>query len=329
MHPICVYFADSKEEFKPDMSAYDERIRLVCRNPVAGARFFHFMIQTFLSDVLGVDATHPGFYGQTSGYYGTVKQQGRLTLHLHLLLWIKGSLNPQEMRDKIIGSDSVWRQKLLDWLEKCHTGDFVSGTKDDVAAYVNELKKNPDYVDPTQSLPIPPPPKCSEHPAIATHPNCKQCLALSEWQKQYNRTTDDLLFRSNVHNCNRGTRKDGTRKKNKASAGCMDNKWGKCRARFPRVTALKTYIDETGAITMKKIEAWVNTFTPLVTYIFRCNTDVTCLTSGTAIKGVAMYISDYITKSTLKTHVIFDSIRTVFQKNGEMIGGALAAKEKA
>jgi len=48
----------------------------------------------------------------------------------------------------------------------------------------------------------------------------------------------------------------------------MDNKWGKCRARFPRVTALKTYIDETGAITMKKIEAWVNTFTPLVTYFF-------------------------------------------------------------
>jgi len=51
--------------------------------------------------------------------------------------------------------------------------------------------------------------------------------------------------------------------------------------------------------------------------------------SGTAIKAVIMYVSDYITKSMLKTHVIFDSIRSVFQKNGEMIGGSLPTKEKA
>lgn len=329
MHPICIYFADSKEEFTPNLSAYDERIRLVCRNPIAGARFFHFMIQTFISDVLGVNGTHPGFYGQTSGYYGTVEQQGRLTLHMHLLLWIKGSLNPQEMRDKITGGDSIWRQKLIDWLERCHTGDFLTGTKDEIAEYLDESKKRSNYIDPTQSLPEPPPKKCTVHPGVNADLECKPCIALLKWREQYNRTTDDLLFRSNVHSCNRGTRKDGTRKKNKASAGCMDNKWGKCRARFPRLTALKTFIDETGAITMKKLEAWINTFTPLVTYIFRCNTDVTCLSSGTAIKGVAMYVSDYITKSSLKTHVIFDTIRTVFQKNGDIIGGTLPVKEKA
>ena len=329
MHPICIYFAGSKEEFTLDLSAYDERIRLVCRNPIAAARFFHFMIQTFISDVLGVGASHPGFYGETSGYYGTVEQQGRLTLHMHLLLWIKGMLNPQEMRDKIIGSDSIWRQKLIDWLERCHTGDFLSGSKDEIAAYLDESKNKSDYTDPTQSLPKPPPKECSMHSVANADLECKPCIALLEWKEQYNRTTDDLLFRSNVHSCNRGTKKDGTRKKNKASAGCMDNKWGKCKARFPRLTALKTFIDETGAITMKKLEAWINTFTPLVTYIFRCNTDVTCLSSGTAIKGVTMYVSDYITKSTLKTHVIFDTIRTVFQKNGEIIGGSLPAKEKA
>ncbi len=52
---------------------------------------------------------------------------------------------------------------------------------------------------------------------------------------------------------------------------------------------------------MKKIEAWLNTFTPLVTYIFCCNTDVTSLSSGTAIKAVVLYVSDYITKTSLKT----------------------------
>jgi hypothetical protein len=80
---------------------------------------------------------------------------------------------------------------------------------------------------------------------------------------------------------------------------------------------------------MKKAEPWLNIFTPLVTYLLRCNTDVTSLASGTAIKAVIMYMSDYITKMTLKTHVIFDSIRSVFQKNSEMIAGSLLRKEKA
>ena len=80
---------------------------------------------------------------------------------------------------------------------------------------------------------------------------------------------------------------------------------------------------------MKKLEPWLNTFSPLVTYILRCNTDVTSLSSGTAIKGFVLYVSDYITKSTLKTHTIFDSIKSVFQKNSEMIGGTLPSKEQA
>jgi hypothetical protein len=91
---------------------------------------------------------------------------------------------------------------------------------------------------------------------------------------------------------------------------------------------LKSVIDETGAVMMKKNEAWLNTFTPLVIYILRCNTDITSLASGTAIKGVIMYVSDYITKCVVKTHIIFDLIRAVFQKNGEIIGGSLPTKEK-
>lgn len=109
----------------------------------------------------------------------------------------------------------------------------------------------------------------------------------------------------------------------------MNNKWGKCKAQFPWLTALKSVVDETGAIMMKKLEPWINTFMPLVTYLLRCNTDVTSLSSGTAIKGVIMYVLDYVVQPTLKTHVIPDSIQTVFHKNSEMMGGSLSTKEKA
>ena len=55
------------------------------------------MVETFITDVLGVGSNHCGLYGDTKAFYGIVEQQGQLTLHLHMLLWIKGCLNPQEM----------------------------------------------------------------------------------------------------------------------------------------------------------------------------------------------------------------------------------------
>ena len=287
------------------------------------------MVETFITDVLGVNASHRGLYGDTGGYYGTVEQQGRLTLHLHMLLWIRGNINPQEMREKILTSNSLWQKKLIDWLESCHTGDFLTGNYAEVFESVGKKREEEGYVDPTQSFPEAPPKKCDTVHGEGEDKTCESCRSTAEWANRYATTVDDLLLRSNVHSCSRGMNKDGTRKKNKVSGSCMDNKWNKCKARFPRPTFLKTMIDELGTINMKKIEAWLNTFTPLVTYSLRCNTDVTSLSSGTAIKAVVLYVSDYITKSTLKTHTIFDSIRSIFQKNSEMINGTLPMKEKA
>ena len=50
-HPICIYYADTNEEFKPEILPHDKHTHLVCQNPVAGACFFHFMVETFISDV--------------------------------------------------------------------------------------------------------------------------------------------------------------------------------------------------------------------------------------------------------------------------------------
>ncbi len=60
-------------------------------NLVAGAKFFKVMVDLFIKHVLGVRLDHAGIYGDTDGYYGTIEQQGQLTLHLYMLLWINGS----------------------------------------------------------------------------------------------------------------------------------------------------------------------------------------------------------------------------------------------
>jgi len=112
--------------------------------------------------------------------------------------------------------------------------------------------------------------------------------------------------------------------------GCI-NKHGNCKAQFPRdrhLTRLRLIL-RTGALNIKKGERWINTLTPIVTYLLRCNSDVTSLLSGTAIKAIVAYISDYVTKLSLKTYTIFDTVRSVFDKSSEMLGGTQQWKDTA
>jgi hypothetical protein len=155
---------------------------------------------------------------------------------------------------------------------------------------------------------------------------------MNRWAHKYIAEVDDLISKSNIHRCsemNLVNNNDG-KSKVKRFVGCRDNKFGKCKARFPRPVYDTTEVEsDSGAINIKKQEPMINTLTPLVTYLLRCNTDITSLKSGTAIKGVILYVTDYITKCSLKTHVIFDVIRSTYQKNAELLGGSLSSKEKA
>ena len=60
-----------------------------------------------------------------------------------------------------------------------------------------------------------------------------------------------------------------------------------------------------------------------------CNTDITSLLSGTAIKAIVAYVSDYVTKPGLKTYTVFDTIRSVFDRCSEMLGDTQKRNDKA
>ncbi|KDR65185.1 hypothetical protein GALMADRAFT_22556, partial [Galerina marginata CBS 339.88] len=157
-HPICLYFADKDIQFKPEICLPDEAYRLVAQNPVAAARFFHFMCETFIKHVLGVGNNSPGLYGKTNAYYGTVEQQGHLTLHLHLLLWIKNSLSPQEIRDRIMDSTSDFQKQMVEYLESVHQGELLNQKPlADILASFKSKQEQTGYSDPTKTMPKPPP----------------------------------------------------------------------------------------------------------------------------------------------------------------------------
>lgn len=271
-HPPALYFADTQETFHPHILHPDTRKRLIANNPVAGARFFKVMVELFLKHVLGVGLDHRGVYGDTAGYYGTVEQQGHLTLHLHMLIWIKNSLTPQEIRDRIMDPNSDFQQRMVEYLESVHLGEFLNDTMVSVSEQVKKKEEeDPCYVNPTMIMSHPAAPPCSKHGSDHMV-DCESCTEHQTWIREYTDEVNNIVFKSNIHGHNEG---------------CGFVKTGTCKARFPPQTFPHTTVDpETGALNMKKGEAWLNTYTPVLSYLLRCNTDVTSLLSGTAIKSV-------------------------------------------
>ncbi|KAJ7122696.1 hypothetical protein C8R43DRAFT_1090749 [Mycena crocata] len=271
-HPIALYYAQEDTVYRPELKTSKERNLLISKNPV------------FLKEILGWESELPGLYGHTNGYYATVEQQGRLTLHLHLLLWIKNALTPQEIH-------SIFQKRLFEYLESAHQGDFMQGSMAEATPEEEDLQSGPHYKVPTQTLPSVPPPLCdSIH--HDSNDSCDQCQRLAKWWLQYDHEVDDLLLRSNT---------------------------GICKARFPREIFETTHVGEDGHINIRKQEAQLNTFSRVLTYFSRSNTDVTSLLSGTAVKAVVSYVSDYVSKLGLKSYQAFASVFDVFERNSETL----------
>jgi hypothetical protein len=234
-HPICIYFADKNITFKPELyfKKADKAYQLVTSNPVAAARFFNMMVKNFIKHVLGFGKKHPGVYGETKAYYGVVEQQGRLTLHLHILIWILGALLPQDICDRIMDSESDFQKAMVEYLESVHQGEFFNGKLEDVVEKIEKHQKNSEYVPPTKTMPEAPPPLCIEHNSCDV---CDNCKALTSWWTWFKGVVDDLIKRSNLHNdCSKSIRP------------CLRN--GKCKAQFPREIVDSTMVDpETGAL---------------------------------------------------------------------------------
>ncbi|KAF8223485.1 hypothetical protein L208DRAFT_1316500, partial [Tricholoma matsutake] len=236
-----------------------------------------------------------------------------------------GAASPDEICRRILDPNSDFHKSLVQYLESVHAGEFMQGSKEGVEVQFDTASNCTDYQDPMQTMAEPPPPACLKS-SCSSCENCTRCV--SDWHHM----VDDLLLGSNVHKCTSNKNKDRSQNKAHPFKGCLDNIWGQMyrESRFPRPTFKQTEIDEeTGRINFKKREPWLNTFPYLLTYLFWCNMHITSLRSGMAIKGVLLYVSNYVTKLLLKTHVIFNTVCAIFQKNSEMIGGSDTRKEKA
>ena len=81
----------------------NQRARNMAHDPFASASFFNFIIWTTLEMLFGIRVfprqieSHMGVLGFINGYFGVVEAQGRGSLHVHMLLWLRHAPNADEM----------------------------------------------------------------------------------------------------------------------------------------------------------------------------------------------------------------------------------------
>ncbi|KAJ3487728.1 hypothetical protein NLI96_g3330 [Meripilus lineatus] len=307
--PLCLYYCagDTVDLDAPliSMPTSEERSRMIAANPVACSKFFHLMVSLFIDILLAPGSSKGGLFGPTLSYYGTVESQGRLTLHLHLLLWIKGSLSPNELKAKLLADTDGFRQKFFDWLDNTFQANFSTGPLPDVQQEVDRIRSAHPVNDSDKMWA-----RFVEDPCCGLPPSPPRNMSgeqLVVWKAEMDFRADVIALFSNQH---------------KHGMGCDWVEGEVCRARFPRFKRDEHEVEaDTGFLLMKQREEMLNNFSPTMSLLMMCNHDISPLYSGSQLKPIVAYVTDYITKTPLKTHAIFESIKSILSMKDEILQG--------
>ena len=90
----------------------------IASDPYASASFFHLMVNAIIECLLGIKGykrgqpiqREKGVLGVIEAYIGTVEAQGWGTLHLHMVLWLRGGMTADRMKECL--STEEFRSKV-------------------------------------------------------------------------------------------------------------------------------------------------------------------------------------------------------------------------
>ena len=124
---VVLYFAginlDLDKILPETIPSTFKRAQIVASHPVATAHFFNVLISSILDSLI-----KKGVLGPIKAYFGTVENQGRSSLHLHILLWLDHDITSSQMRRKI--QDQRFRNGLINYLEDIIKEDLSMFTSD-------------------------------------------------------------------------------------------------------------------------------------------------------------------------------------------------------
>jgi hypothetical protein len=271
-----------------DVPKFWEQSVLVAKNPFVAAKFFNVYMKAFIKSLLGYDphseSLEGGILGLVKGYYGCVETQGRGTLHCHMLVWVEGGLDPNQIRERVLDpNEDNFRDRLLAFLD------------DTISSCV------PSDPDPKMEVP-----SSKFHPGSVRGLNKQSEGSEKEWAKDLYHVVSCSQIHSHKKTCF------------KYWKGPQGSK-PECRFGLdPNLYQPVSSIDgETGDLCLRCLDGMVNNFNATIIQTMRCNMDIKFIGSGSAAKAIMYYITNYISKPELKTNVAYAALELAVQKLGE------------
>ena len=261
---------------------------LIVRNPVVAAKFFNIVIKAFITTVLGYDNkdVDGGILGHVKGYYGCVEAQGRGSLHCHMIIWVEGGLNPNKIRDKVMsegGGD--FGQHLIEFLD------------DTISTKIPDIPKGSEPMTRLRRPERPPLHPCSIRDIVQSGEE----QTLGEDVKRTARTYD---LHQLAQRCQRHEHSETCYKY------CKSGEPRVCRFDLdPENVCNESFVNyETGDICLRCLDSLVNNFNETILRAVRCNMDIQFIGSGEAAKAIVYYITNYVVKEQLTTHVAYAAL---------------------
>ena len=271
--PIAQVFAGEEIDMDNFMSTLGpdkaKRAKNIADDPYAAAKFFHFMITTILETLFQVKVTSAqvksgmGVFGRVAAYFGTVESQGRGTLHLHLLVWLKHVPFPEEIA-ALLRTDT-FRERVAAYI-RANFRAYLPGLES-----AESVAKIPHNNEVSYSRP----------------PNPDRI----DYDEEISRSELSLARMEQVHTC----------KPRRCLIYDRQNQLV-CKRRAPFEISADDFITETGLCGPKRLYGYINAWVPSILINARCNNDGKFLTSGAETKNITFYVTSYAAKKQGKTY---------------------------
>jgi hypothetical protein len=245
------------------------RAQNIAEDPFAASKFFHYIIKTILETLFQIKEANYrsngciGILGEVNAYFATVECQGRGTLHLHLLGWLKHAPTPDEMTSLLHTED--FRQRLKIYIDR-NIRAYVPGLESAESVEEIPLEKEISY-----NLPIDP--------------------DLPDYEVRLRDFELKLARAEQVHVC-----------KARRCLTYDDTGAARCKRRAPFPLSDENFVSEGGECGPKRLYGYMNGWNPGILVNARCNNDCKFLTNGQDTKNISFYITAYSAKNQKKTH---------------------------
>jgi hypothetical protein len=244
------------------------RGRNMANDPFASAWFFNFIVKTTLETLMGVRSrkfeveSHMGIFGFVNGYFGVVEAQGRGSLHVHMLLWLKHAPNADEMLELL--KQVEFRERIARFID-CNIRTHLDGFDED---YVSHSERE-------------------RHISFSRPPDPQN----TDWGKERELVERKLARAHQVHVCKVST----CLRRNKEGKFI-------CKRRAPWPLMEKTVVHMTGVLDLKRTYQFLNSYSPAILVCLRCNNDIKMVIYGEETKNIGGYLTNYQSKDPSKSY---------------------------